>query len=113
MMNAVGSAETVWRGFSQLVTNGNVVRAFVERKDYGADIELSDGRRCSLWEYAVAGPVMDAAVNWAKRNGAVHVTVRGWGQFTFLEKVNCARPGTAAKGQEGAALSAVVQLSDL
>ena len=59
------------------MTRGQGVRAFVERKEYGADIELSDGRRCSLWEYAVPGSVMDAAVNWAKRNGAAHVTVRG------------------------------------
>lgn len=76
MLNTVGHAETVLRGFSLLVTQGSVVWAFVERKDYGADIELSDGRRCSLWEYAVSDPVIEAAVRWAKRNGAVHVTVR-------------------------------------
>lgn len=77
MLNTVGNAQTVVRGLSQLVTQGNVVRALVERKDYGADVELSNGRRCSLWKYAVPGPVIKAAVNWAKRNGAVHVTVRG------------------------------------
>ena len=83
MINTVGNARTVLRGGSQLVTKGKVVRAFVERKDYGADIELSNGRRCSLWEYAVAGPVIDAAVSWAKRHGAVHVTVRQRGQFAY------------------------------
>ncbi len=74
MLNMVGDA--VVRGFSQLVTTGEVVSAIVHRRDYGADIELSDGRHCSLWEYAVSGPVIEAAVRWAKRNGAVHVTVR-------------------------------------
>ena len=76
MLRTVGDAEMVLRGFSQLVMTGEVVSAIVRRKDYGADIELSDGRRCSLWEYAVSGPVIEAAVRWAKRNGAVHVTVR-------------------------------------
>lgn len=61
---------------SQWLTSGNGLRAWVERKDYGADIELSDGRQCSLWEYAVSGPVMDAAVAWAERHGATHVTIR-------------------------------------
>ena len=74
MLNTVGNAQVVARSLSQFVTRGQV-RAFVERKEYGADIELSDGRRCSMWEYAVPGPVMDAAVDWAKRNGAVHVIV--------------------------------------
>jgi len=67
---------TLLRGFSLLTISPEGVRAFVEPKDYGADIELSDGRSCTLWEYAVSGPVIEAAVNWAKRNGAVHVTVR-------------------------------------
>jgi len=77
MLKTVGDTETVLRAFSQLVTKGNVVWALVERKVYGADVELSDGRHCSLWEYAVSGPVIEAAVRWAKRNGAVHITVRG------------------------------------
>ena len=76
MRKTADDVETVPRRFSQLANTGNVVWAFVERKDYGVDIELSDGRRCSLWEYAVSGSVIDAAVHWAERNGAVHVTVR-------------------------------------
>ena len=77
MLKTVGNADWLLRGFSQLVTEGNVVSALVERKAYGADVELSDGRHCSLWEYAVSGPVIEAAVRWAKRNGAAHITVRG------------------------------------
>ena len=76
MMNAVNNVEVLARGLSQFVTPGNVVWAVVERKDYGADIELTNGRSCSLWEYAIPGCVIEAAVAWARRNGAVHVTVR-------------------------------------
>ena len=76
MSKSAINMQQTWLGVSQLVTRGRGLQAWVERKDYGADIELSDGRRCSLWEYAISGSVMDAAVNWAKRKGAVHVTVR-------------------------------------
>ena len=76
MTRTDGNIQIAIRGLTQLATKGSVVRAFVKRKDYGADIELSDGRRVSLWKYAVPGSVMEAAVSWAKRNGAVHVTVR-------------------------------------
>ncbi len=76
-MNTIGKTKLAFRGWSQLISDGQVVRALVQRRNYGADIQLSDGRTGSLWEYAVSGCVMEAAVSWAKRNGAAHVTVDG------------------------------------
>jgi len=51
------------------------VWAVVERTDYGASVELSDGRGSAFWAYAVAGSVLDAAVAWARSEGAVSVEV--------------------------------------
>ncbi len=76
-MNTIGKTKLALRGWSQFMSDGQVVRALVQRRNYGADIRLSDGRTGSLWAYAVSGCVMEAAVSWAKRNGAVHVTVHG------------------------------------
>ena len=75
-MSNVSNPVMMWRGLKQLTLEGRVVEAFVSPKDYGADVELSDGRTCSLWAYAVPGDVVEAAVNWAQKNGAALVTVR-------------------------------------
>ncbi len=58
-----------------LVTRLGGLRAVVERTDYGASVELSDGRRSAFWAFAVQGPVLDAAVTWARAEGAVAVEV--------------------------------------
>ena len=58
-----------------LVTGLGGLRAVVEKTDYGASVELSDGRGSAFWAYAVSGPVLDAAVIWARTKGAVVVEV--------------------------------------
>lgn len=76
-MNTIDNSKLTLRRTSRRATERNVLRARVERKNYGADIELSDGRTGSLWRYAVSGCVMEAAVSWAKRHGAADVAVNG------------------------------------
>ena len=58
-----------------LVTGLGGLRAVVEKTDYGASVALSDGRGSAFWAYAVSGPVLDAAVIWARTHGAVVVEV--------------------------------------
>ncbi len=58
-----------------LVTGLSGLRAVVEKTDYGASVELSDGRGSAFWAYAVSGPVLDAAITWARIEGAVVVEV--------------------------------------
>ena len=59
-----------------LVTGLGGLRAVVRRTGYGASVELSDGRASAFWAYAVSGPVLDAAVGWARTEGAIAVDVR-------------------------------------
>ena len=59
-----------------LVTGLGGLRAVVRRTGYGASVELSDGRASAFWAYAVAGSVLDAAVGWARTEGAIAVDVR-------------------------------------
>ncbi len=67
-------SNTVRRSW-RLATGLCRLRAVVEQTNYGASVELSDGRGSAFWAYAVSGPVLDAAVNWARVEGAVAVKV--------------------------------------
>ena len=67
---------TVKQGCRRLVTGLGGLRAVVESTDYGASVEMSDGRGSAFWAYAVSGPVLDAAVIWARTNFLVVVYVR-------------------------------------
>ncbi len=59
-----------------LVTGLGGLRAVVRRTGYGASVELSDGRASAFWAYAISGSVLDAAVGWARTEGAIAVDVR-------------------------------------
>jgi hypothetical protein len=49
--------------------------AVIQRTHYGVDIEYSDGRVSSLWEFALTEPVLDAAMRRARRDGAEFILV--------------------------------------
>ena len=52
------------------------LRARINATEYGAIIQFSDGRRRSVSRASVPplyGSVIDAAVAWARRNGAVSI----------------------------------------
>lgn len=66
---------TVNQGYRRLVTGLGGLRAVVESTDYGASVELSDGRGSAFWAYAISGSALDAAVSWARVEGAVAVRV--------------------------------------
>lgn len=54
------------------------LRARIYATEYGAIIQLSDGRRRSVSKSSVPplyGSVIDAAVDWARRNGAVSIDI--------------------------------------
>jgi len=54
------------------------LRARISATEYGAIIQLSDGRRLSVSRASVPplyGSVIDAAVDWARRNGAVFIDI--------------------------------------
>jgi hypothetical protein len=74
-MRSAKSVSEVLHQVSRAISPVNLVRGSVQRTNYGAEISLTDGRTCSLWEFAVSGCVLEAAVDWAKRHGAIYVTV--------------------------------------
>ena len=49
--------------------------ARIRRTEYGAVIELSGGRRISLWAFALDEPVLDVALRRARRDGASHILI--------------------------------------
>ena len=63
--------------FRKPVRKSAAVSAVIHRTDDGFFVELSNGRMCSLSRSAF-GPGMDAitaAVQWARRHGAVSVEI--------------------------------------
>ncbi len=52
------------------------IDAVVQVTQYGADIELSDGQTCSIWQFALSEPATEAAIRWARDKGAVTIKIK-------------------------------------
>lgn len=60
-------------------------RAIIRRTEYGATIEFSDGRKTSLWTFALDEPVLEVALRRARNDGAKLVLIEldsmSWYQY--------------------------------
>jgi hypothetical protein len=68
--------------------------AVIQLTEFGADIELSDGRRAYLWQFAIKEPIESAAARWAEKRGATLITMH-----TRPPNGDSSPPNTAAQRQ--------------
>ena len=64
-----------YRALRLIVAGDQRITAVIRETGYGADIELSNGDKVSLWEFAITEPIMDSAERWARSKGASLVRI--------------------------------------